>query len=162
MAKAFSVAFKKKMVERLVGRGAVSACELSRETGVSQEALSRWLRVSRRLPPMASGKRTTRTWSLEQKVQVLATATKLEGGELAVYLKREGITLAEFESWRLGLAEGGTSAAAATRRIRVLERELARKDKALAEAAALLVLKKKVDLMFRDDEDDDTEEDSEK
>lgn len=162
MANAYSVAFKKRMIERLVGRSAVSACELARETGVSQAALSQWLRTSRRLPPMARGKKTTRSWSLEQKVEVLATAAKLEGGELAAYLKREGITLAEFESWRLGLAEGGTSAAAATRRIRVLERELARKDKALAEAAALLVLKKKVDLMFLDSEEDDTDEGDEK
>ena len=161
MAKAYSVAFKKRMVDRLVGRNAVSACELARETGVSQEALSRWLRVARRLPPMASEKRRSKSWSLERKVEILAMGSKLEGPALVGYLEREGLTLAEFESWRLALAEGGTPAKAATRRIRVLERELARKEQALAEAAALLVLKKKVDLLFPGDEDDDTDEDNE-
>jgi len=43
MTKPFSVAFKQKMIERLVGKNAVSARRLSREVGVSQETLSRWL-----------------------------------------------------------------------------------------------------------------------
>jgi len=49
---------------------------------------------------------------------------------------------------------------ATTKRIRKLERELARKEKALAEAAALLVLKKKLEHL-QEDEDDDTDEGSE-
>lgn len=162
MGRPYSVAFKQKMLARLVGRTAVSACELARETGVSQEALSRWLRIARRLPPMTSDRRTSRTWSLAQKVEVLATAGKLEGDELVAYLEREGVKFAEFESWRLALAEGGTSATAATKRIRVLERELARKDRALAEAAAILVLKKKLALLYPEDEDVDTDKDDEK
>ena len=47
------------------------------------------------------------------------------------------------------------------KRIKQLERELARKDKALAEAAALLVLQKKVQAIWGD-EDDDTNEENEK
>jgi transposase-like protein len=148
------------MLERLVGAKGVSACRLARETGVSQEALSRWLRDARNVPPMT--KRRERTWSLEEKIAILGAGAKLEGDELTAYLQREGVAFAEFESWRLALAEGGMPAKAATRRIRDLERELARKDKALAEAAALLVLKKKVAVIYGEDEADDTDEDSEK
>ena len=158
MAKAYSVAFKKQMIERLVGTKAVSACRLSRETGVSQEALSRWLRDARKVAPMA--KRRDRSWSLDEKVRILGAAAKLEGDELVAYLQREGVEFAQFESWRLALDEGGTPAKAASRRIRTLERELARKDKALAEAAALLVLKKKLETIYEEDEDDDTDEGS--
>jgi len=43
-----------------------------------------------------------------------------------------------------------------------LERELARKEKALAEAAALLLLKKKVEALYGEDEDDDTKGENEK
>ena len=50
--------------------------------------------------------------------------------------------LGELEQWRLALDEEGRAPVATTKRIRKLERELARKEKALAEAAALLVLKK--------------------
>jgi hypothetical protein len=62
---------------------------------------------------------------------------------LTAYLSREGVKLAEYEQWRLALEEGGAASNSTTKRIRQLERELARKEKALAEAAALLVLKKK-------------------
>ena len=41
------------------------------------------------------------------------------------------------------------------RRIKELERDLRRKEKALAEAAALLVLSKKVEAIFNKDTDED-------
>ena len=63
--------------------------------------------------------------------------------------------LAEFERWPTALQEdearGSTSA---NKRIRQLERELARKEKALAEAAALLVLKKRIQSLPADADDD--------
>ena len=68
--------------------------------------------------------------------------------------------LADFERWRVALEEDGRAATATTKRIRQLERELARKEKALAEAAALLVLKKTMDNLR--DEDVDTDGESEK
>ena len=50
----------------------------------------------------------------------------------------------------------GRASTSTLKRIRQLERELARKEKALAEAAALLILKKKVETFYGEDEDDDT------
>ena len=73
---------------------------------------------------------------------MLSEASKLSGSQLTAMLQREGLLLAELEQWRLALGEDKASVAT-TKRIRKLERELARKEKALAEAAALLVLKKK-------------------
>ena len=66
----------------------------------------------------------------------------LTGAELSEFLHREGVLQAEYEQWRLALGEEGRASLATVKRIRTLERELARKEKALAEAAALLVLKK--------------------
>jgi len=73
---------------------------------------------------------------------VLAEACSLSGEQLNTYLAQEGVKRADFERWRIALEEDGQDSAATTKRIRGLERELARKEKALAEAAALLVLKK--------------------
>ena len=42
MTRAYSLAFKQKMIERLTGKDAVSANQLSKETGVRQQNLSRW------------------------------------------------------------------------------------------------------------------------
>ena len=157
MTKPFSVAFKQKMVQRLTGKDSVSASQLARETGVRQQNLSRWVQEARSLPIMAARpKRLVRDWSVEQKARIVAAVARLNGEELSAYLEREGVKLAEYEQWRLALDEGGAASTSTSKRIRQLERELARKEKALAEAAALLVLKKKVDTLYGEDEDGDT------
>ena len=161
MTRPYSVAFKQRMVQRLTGKDAVSAVRLARETGVRQQNLSRWLEEARSLPFVATDKPIVREWTVEQKARVLAEACKLTGERLTAYLERECVKLAEFERWRLALEDGAGVSAAMTKRIRNLERELARKEKALAEAAALLVLKKTV-ASFRQDEDDDTDGESAK
>lgn len=132
----------------------MSAAQLCRETGVRQQNLSRWLTEARSLPLVATEKSTIREWTVEQKARILANASTLTGEELTAYLEHEGVKLAEFEQWRLALEEGGRASTAITRRIRKLERELARKEKALAEAAALLVLKKTIESVYRDEDED--------
>jgi transposase-like protein len=163
MTKPFSVAFKQKMVQRLTGKNAVTASQLARETGVRQQNLSRWLDEARSLPYVAKKpKPIVREWTVEQKARIVAEASKLDGEELTAYLERESVKLAEYERWRIALDEGGRASASTTKRIRELERELARKEKALAEAAALLILKKKVETLYGEDEDDDTNGENEK
>jgi transposase-like protein len=95
MTKPFSLAFKQKMVQRLTGRNAVSALQLSRETGVTQQSLSRWLQEARSLPLMADQPKPLRDWGVEQKARILADACQLEGEELTAFLEREGVKRAE-------------------------------------------------------------------
>ena len=87
-------------------------------------------------------KRLRRDWSIEEKIWILAKAGTLTGAELTDFLQRGGVLHAEYEPWRLALGEEGRASLATMKRTRTLERELARKERALAEAAALLVLKK--------------------
>jgi len=108
-----------------------------------QATVQRDLAEARSLPLVATDKPSVREWTVDQKARVLADAINLTGEELTAYLEREGVKLAEFEQWRLALEEGGRASTVTTKRIRELERELARKEKALAEAAALLVLKER-------------------
>lgn len=159
MTKPFSLAFRQKMVARLTGKDAVSARQLASETGLRQQTLSRWLQEASSLPLMPA-KRLRRDWSIEEKIRVLAAASALTGGELADFLQREGVLRADYEQWRVALGDEGRASLATMKRIRTLERELARKEKALAEAAALLVLKKKLQAL-EEDEDDDTREEHE-
>ena len=159
MTKPFSLAFKQTMVARLTGKDAVSARQLAVETGLHQQTLSRWVQEASSLPIMPA-KRPRRDWSIEEKIRVLAKASTLTGAELTDFLQREAVLRAEYEQWRLALGEEGRGSLATMKRIRTLERELARKEKALAEAAALLVLKKKLQALEAD-EDDDTDEEHE-
>jgi hypothetical protein len=127
------------------------------ESGMRQQTLSRWLQDACSVPVVPST-RTHRKWGLDDKLRILTEAYQLTGTELTRVLEREGVVLAECEQWRLALADDGRGSMATTRRIRALERELARKDKALAEAAALLVLKKKVAHRWEAADDDTSPE----
>jgi len=153
MTKPFSPAFKTKMVGRLIGKNAISARQLQQEVGVPQTTLSRWLEEARSLPRVPPAKKT-RTWTVEAKIKILAEGGALSGEQLSAFLAQHGVRLAEFDQWRLALDGEGRSSKAVTNRIRALERELARKDKALAEAAALLLLKKKLQAALGDEDDD--------
>jgi hypothetical protein len=108
-----------------------------------------------------AAKRSRPEWSVEEKIRILAQASTLTGAALTNFLQRESVLRAEYEQWRLALGDEGRAALTTTKRIRALERELARKEKALAEAATLLVLKKKLQAL-EEDEDVDTDEDHER
>ena len=171
----YSTAFRTRTVSRLVGPHAVSARVLSKETGLAQATLSRWLKEASRLkqpmPPKTEPKPTTakqlQEWTPEEKFAVVLEATNLTEGELGVFLRSKGLTTAVLEEWRAQAMTGlrGTQQVSATvagsKRIKELERELQRKDKALAEAAALVILQKKVQAIWGDG-DDDTDPKSDK
>jgi transposase-like protein len=139
MTRPFSCYLKQKMVERLSGTNAMSAAELARQTGITQQNLSRWLQEATSLP-FSSPSRAIRAWTVEQKAQIIALSSELDGDLLAAYLDREGVKTAELKRWRSALDEAGEESVGVTKRIRGLERELARRDRALAEAASLLML----------------------
>jgi transposase len=127
MTRPYSLAFKQKMIERLTGKHAMSAIQLSRETGVRQQNLSRWLQEARSLPLVGRDESKARQLTVEQKARVLTEASALSGEQLRAYLDREGVKLVDYERWRVALQDGGRDSAATIKQIRKLERELARK-----------------------------------
>lgn len=157
------------MVSKLVGPHAMSATALAKETGVAQGTLSRWLKeastLTRTMPPKDEDKpaaKQLQEWTPEEKFAVVFESASLSEDELGVFLRSKGLTTAVLDEWREQAMVGlrGTKQVSATvvgaKRIKDLERELARKEKALAEAAALLILQKKVHELLGD-EDDDTD-----
>ena len=94
MTRPFSLTFKKKMVERLTGKDAVSARSLSMQTGIGQQTLSRWLLEARTLTPMPPRRRDRpKGWSIDEKIHLLAQASRLSGAELTSFLEREALVL---------------------------------------------------------------------
>jgi transposase-like protein len=59
------------MVEQLTGKDPASARSLARDTGISQETLSRWLREARSLPVMPPRRHESKTWSIDERVRRL-------------------------------------------------------------------------------------------
>ena len=92
-------------------------------------------------------------WSLEEKLQIMLESSALSDKELGAFLRSKGLHEGMLKEWRALVknALGGYKPRVkksrehkeAEKKVRKLERELKRKDAALAETAALLVLKKK-------------------
>jgi len=160
----YSESFKSEMVRKMLPPRGKSAVAVEQETGIPQPTLSRWLREARRLGGMNQG---PKKWTVAEKLRVVLMASGLEDAKLGELLRREGLHEAVLSRWRadaeaaLGDAPRKRKPSGEARRIKELERELRRKDKALAEVSALLVLKKKAALLWGD-EDDDTPEGSER
>lgn len=166
----YSEKFKAKMVQRMLGPNAVSASALAGEVGIAQPTLSRWLRETGTLSGMAkrrgkSGgaeakKKRPQDLSVQDKVRLVVEASALSEEELGEFLRRNGIHKAQLDQWSSVITAAFETKSKATaknpeaKKVRELERQLLRKDKALAEAAALLVLKKKAQAIWGDEDDD--------
>ena len=172
--KEYSETVKARMISRLLRPHGVSAAALSKESGISQPTLSRWLKGAATIEPVASKRKrgigangqtaTEEVASITRPVRrtganrlaVVQRASGLEGEALGAFLRHEGVHLAELEEWRK-LAEDALSGAkrhSPSKELRRLKAELARKEKALVETAVLLVLKKKVEAIWGDGDDD--------
>jgi transposase-like protein len=154
------------MVQRMLGPNAMSANALAEDVGIHQPTLSRWLRDARILgDTMTQKKRKKKAgqkWSSAEKLRVVLAASELKDGELGAFLRREGLHEADLERWRTAmltaLDEDGVKKrrgpSPEAKKLAAVQRDLYRKDKALAEVSALLVLKKKADAIWGVVDDD--------
>jgi transposase-like protein len=139
-----------------------SAVEVvSREVGVSVATLERW-----RADALANGASDRRAgggqrWTPAARLEAVIATAAMDEAARSAWCREHGLYRAELDGWKqdavAGLGEPRAASAAEARedrrRVKELERELHRKDKALAETAALLVLRKKLAAVFHQDED---------
>ncbi len=149
--------FKDRAVARLLPPESAAVEEVALEIGIGAGTLERWRSDALSRPARE------RAWTAAARFDaVLTTATLDEAGKSA-WCRANGVYLQELTQWRQSatqaLAEPAEARASPQqtkhdrRRIKELERELHRKDRALAETAALLVLSKKVAAIFNTGED---------
>lgn len=114
---------------------------------------------------MSETKQPAENWSAESKLTVVIESSALSELELGEYCRRKGIFPEQIADWRNAFIANTSKQPAPEKgnvgqarrdknRIRELERELRRKDAALAETAALLVLRKKLNAYWGDDSED--------
>jgi len=102
-------------------------------------------------------------WSAERKHQALIETASMTEEERGLYCRKNGLYSRHLEEWKKTLMEALKSSSRGEEKkgdrklkaeIKGLKSELYRKEKALAETTALLVLKKKAHLIWGDREDD--------
>lgn len=125
---------------------------VAREIGVSADTLERW-----RSEALAEPARE-RVWTAAARLEAVITTAAMDEAARSAWCRANSVYPQQLAQWRVAataaLAEPQEATGATQRtkqdrrRIKELERELQRKEKALAEAAALLVLSKKVEAIF--------------
>jgi transposase-like protein len=140
---------------------------VAREEGICTATLYNWLKSAkeRGLAVPGSGKKTAEQWSGEAKLAVVLETASMNAEELSAYCRRKGLYPEQIERWKQACVDGAEDTspvdAKAVQREnqtlrkakRELEKQLRRKDKALAESAALLVLQKKYRALLEDEDE---------
>lgn len=138
--------------------------EVAKEEGISPPTLYLWRRQARDLGVlMPDYDDAPEGWSSQDKFNAVLETASLSEAALGEYCRRKGLHTQQIQRWKEACQRAndwsGTENAELARkrredaeRIRTLEKEVHRKDKALAETAALLVLKKKAQELWGDED----------
>ena len=145
-------AMRERVVARLLPPESATLEVVARDMGIGVLTLQRWRDDAQSMP--ARG----RAWTAGARLEAVITAAAMDEVGKSAWCRESGVYPAELDKWRasataaLAEPEEARATPQATRqdkkRIKELERELLRKDRALAETAALLVLSKKVAAIF--------------
>ncbi|MDA3919056.1 MAG: transposase [Salinisphaera sp.] len=145
----------------------MTVAELAVEEGISDATLYNWRKAARKEGAiLPSNSAVPDKWSSADKFRtVLQTATMTQA-ELSAYCRKHGLYPEQIEAWKAACVAGNDRADQQTRQsrqaarankrhIKTLESEVRRKDKALAETAALLTLSKKAEAIWGHSSEDD-------
>ena len=155
---------KEAVLRRLLPPNNESITKVSREEGIPQGTLARWKNEAKAQGIAAPTGENAETWSTQDKFLIVVETASMNESDLAEYARKKGLYVEEIKAWRDACvnANGGIAREAANlhhelkesqKARKKLEKEIQRKDKALAEAAALLVLSKKANAIWGDPED---------
>jgi len=166
MQKRYSQEAKEAIVRRMLPPNPVTISELCKDTGVAKSTIYKWKNdYSNKGISVPSDKSKSVNWSAENKLAVVIETAALNAVELNEYCRHKGLYPDQVAQWKqsalLGYQHSDNSKKEQNRhrqedkhKIKSLESELRRKDKALAETAALLVLSKKFEAIWGVNEED--------
>lgn len=162
----YSQELKESVLKRMMPPESRSVAALSRETGITEATLYHWRKLAKRAGAVMpdGGRRKADEWDSHAKFAVVLETASLSEEALAEYCRSKGLYVEQVREWRAACEQANARREVETaadkqqqksdrRRIKELERELNRKERALAEAAALLVLAKKYRAFQQPDED---------
>ncbi len=157
----YSAAFKEEAIRKALQRGTRTVADLARELNMSVHTLKGWIRGPNvaHLRSTLPDEKPASQWTTAQRLQALLDTHALGEEDRNAWCRQRGVFAHQLIAWRKELEDSGRPAVADARELRKLKeelvgvrRDLARKDKALSEAAALLVLQKKYQALWEDED----------
>lgn len=161
---------KTAIIMQAINRGSRGIAEIAALNNIGKSTLTRWVRqyklgiAPRSKTSKSNVAKVNSPLNAEQKFRHILASNGLDDAELGKYCRQHGLYAHELTTWKNAFINDqnkGDNAPVSKAELNEmkakntqLEKELRRKDKALAEASALLILKKKADLIWGESEDD--------
>lgn len=153
------------MVSKLLSPGGPSFTVLSEETGVHHTSLRQWVKAYANGRSMTKNSKTPSKFGPEEKLQIIIETASLKDQALGDYLRKKGLHSSQLDEWKQEALTGMKSSPGRPKKDsevtelkhkeKRLEKELHRKDRALAEMSARIILLKKSRLIWGDAEEDE-------
>jgi hypothetical protein len=145
-------------------KSGLSLRQFSQRESISLSTLYGWREKYAKVDFSLTKSNDPNDWSAERKFSAVIETAAMSAVELSEYCRKKGLFPEQIQQWKMSCISGNQTEAqrhkqqaqerkADKKRIKELERELKRKDAALAETAALLVLRKKLNAYWGEDED---------
>ncbi|PMO27679.1 transcriptional regulator [Vibrio breoganii] len=163
----YSIERKEAVLKKLLPPHNLSVPQVAEEEGISEVTLYNWRSQLKESGVVAANSQSSsEQWSAQTKLAVVAETFSMTESELSQYCREKGLfpeqvqrwkeeSLYGFKSAREREAEAKQQAKADKNEIKALKKELKYKEKALAETAALLVLRKKLRALYEEEPEDD-------
>jgi len=159
----YSTEFKEAILKKL-SQSDLSVSQFARQEGINLSTLYSWQKQFKTTGFSVSKVIPSDKWSAEEKFAVVLETATLSEVELSEYCRSKGLYSEQIKAWKQACIAANSidvskqikitsESKADKKRIKQLEKELNRKEKALAETAALLVLRKKFNAYQGKDED---------
>jgi transposase len=159
--KRLSLEAKEAIIKQVLGEGGKSISEVALKNHIGHSTLQKWLRAKREGRPLSKQTpiASKQVVSNPDRLHHLLSTAKLDDEALGAYCRVQGIYSHQLVKWRdeFMTDKNSTKNAEQLKELRSLKAEnkslkkdLHKKDKALAEVSALLILKKKADLIWGD------------
>lgn len=152
---AYSKELKQSVLAKMVPPNNQSLSQIQQETGIPEGTLKKWrMEIRDKGFAAPTGEKQSEQWSTRDKFLIVVETATLSEIELAEYCRKKGLYVEQVKSWQDNCmqANGGVAQELALsqrrekekdKELKQVKRELQRKESALAETAALLVLRKK-------------------
>ena len=160
MAIKHSEAFIEQALVKVSSRGERTIQSVADDLNVNYNTVKNWMKNTSADKHLASVTKEKRLqdWAPQEQLVALQETHGLSGEALQASCRERGLFAHHLSGWKQAFCTQGTGPAAGAREVRTLKdesaklkRELVRKDRALAEAAALLILQKKFRALWEDE-----------
>ena len=161
MAATYSKAFIEQALVKVFSRGDQSILTVAKNLNINHHTLRYWMKKKTQMVSNTAPTKEKRPhdWTAEEQLTALHESHGLAGEKLQAWCRERGLFAHHLTSWNAAFCVVGKEASPSGREVKTLKdenvklkRELVRKEKALAEAAALLILQKKFRALWEDEE----------